>query len=103
MTFSLEDEPVDGERVKDPKMEQAVFGEEVRIFMTEDRIGKYLVARAADEVQEGLLELKEADPDDAKGIRKIQFKIRVAESVVGWLAAAVDDGNRARQILEDEG
>lgn len=84
-------------------MEQAVFGEEVETFLREDRIGRFIVARAAAEVEEALLELKDVDPENTSGIRRIQTRIRVAESVVAWLAGAVDDGKRARQILEDEG
>lgn len=86
----------------DPKMEQAVFGEEVRRFLVEDRIGRYITAKAAEEVMNGLEQLKDVEPDDAKTIRAIQTKIRVAESVVSWLAEAVDNGERAQQILEDE-
>lgn len=86
----------------DPKMEQAVFGEEVRRFLVEDRIGRYITAKAAEEVMNGLEQLKDVDPDDARAIRAIQTKIRVAESVVSWLAEAVDNGERAQQILEDE-
>lgn len=89
--------------LEDGKMEAAVFGEEVRRFLSEDRIGRYITHKAAEQVANSLDELKEVDPDDAKSIRAIQTKIRVAESVVSWLAEAVDNGERARQILEDEG
>lgn len=88
--------------LEDPKLEQAVFGEEVRRFLAEDRIGRYIVRKAADQVESSLLELKEVDPENAKQIRAIQTKIRVAESVVGWLAEAIDNGERAKQILEGE-
>jgi hypothetical protein len=94
---------IDEAPLEDPKMEQAVFGEEVRRFIVDDRIGRYIVAKAAEQVESSLLELKEVDPEDAKQIRSIQTKIRVAESVVGWLAEAIDNGDRAKQILEDEG
>jgi len=94
---------IDDVPLEDEKAEAAVFGEEVRQFLEQDRIGRFLVRKAADEVQDALLELKEADPDKPGEIRRIQTRIRVAESVVGWLAQAIDDGLRARQILEDEG
>ena len=99
----MAEDSIDEEPQHDPKTEQAIFGEEVRIFMEQDRIGRYLVQRAADEVQEALLEFKDVDSEDAKKIREIQNRIKIAESVVGWLAGVVDDGLRARQILEDEG
>jgi hypothetical protein len=98
VNLSIDDAPIE-----DPKLEEAVFGEEVRRFLSEDRIGRYIVAKAAGQVESSLLELKEVDPEDPKLIRSIQTKIRVAESVVGWLAEAIDNGERAKQILEDEG
>jgi hypothetical protein len=97
MNESLDEAPLE-----DPKLEQAVFGEEVRRFLQNDRIGRYIVAKAAEQVESSLLELKDMDPEDARAIRAIQTKIRVAESVVGWLAEAIDNGERARQILEGE-
>ena len=89
--------------VPDEKVEQAIFGEEVRQFLENDRVGQYLVRKAQAEVEDAMVELKDVDADNPNAIRRIQMRIRVAESVVGWLAAAVDDGLRARQILEDEG
>jgi hypothetical protein len=100
MNLSIDDAE---QPLPDAKMEQAVFGEEVRRFLQEDRIGRYITAKAAQQTESGLLELKDIDPEDAKAIRAIQTKIRVAESVVSWLAEAIDNGERAQQILEDEG
>lgn len=93
---------IDEEPDLDPNMERAVFGAEVERFLAEDRIGRFIVEKAAAEVQDALLELKDVEPNDPTRIRAIQSRIRVAESVVGWLAGAVDDGLRARQILENE-
>ena len=90
------------QEIPDEKVEAAVFGEEVRIFLEEDRIGRYILAKAAEAVEAGLVELKDVDPDHPKTIRNIQFKIRVAESVVEWLVGAVDSGNNARLVLQDE-
>lgn len=95
-------ESVDEAPISDPKLEQAVFGEEVRQFLAQDRIGRYIVQRAATEAENALMELKDVDPEDGKAIRAIQSRIRVAESVVSWLVEAVDNGERARQILEGE-
>lgn len=90
------------ETIPDAKVEQAVFGEEVRAFLEDDRIGRFLVNKAALEVEDAMLELKTVDPDDPKAIRRIQARIQVAESVVSWLAGAIDDGQRAREQLELE-
>lgn len=100
----MEDDQVliDDQPIEDPKLEQAVFGEEVRRFLTEDRIGRYIVAKAGAAMENGVMLLKDVDPDDPKAIRDIQFKIRVAEAVMGWLGEAIDDGERATQILRGD-
>ncbi len=100
--MSEEDRYVEEPPLADPKFEQAVFGREVRFFLQNDRIGRWIVNRAAQEVQDQLLLLKDAAPEDATAIRTIQTKIRVAESVVEWLLEAVDDGDRATEVLEGE-
>lgn len=93
---------IDDQPIEDPKLEQAVFGEEVRRFLAEDRIGRYIVAKAGAAMEDGVMQLKDVDPDDPKAIRNIQFKIRVAEAVMGWLGEAIDDGERAAQIHKGE-
>jgi hypothetical protein len=88
--------------IEDHKIEDAVFGREVAAFLQNDRIGRYIVRRAADEVEAAMLDLKDVDPEKPSDIRAIQMRIQVAESVVGWLVEAVDRGSTAEKILEDE-
>lgn len=79
---------------------RAMFGEMVQEFMSSD-IGKYLLIRAEDEVQKGMLKLKTCDPENSGLIREYQGKIEIAESIPKWLDEAVTDGLTALRIIED--
>jgi phytoene/squalene synthetase len=84
-----------------PDMIRAVFGRQVEMFLESD-VGQYLTQCAETEVVEALTKLKDADAEDPKAIRELQFKIRVAEAVVGWLNDAINAGQQARAMLETQ-
>jgi len=90
------------QELADPNLEAAVFGAEVERFLTEDRIGVLLVARAREDMEAAQLELVDADPEDAKAIRAAQFKYQVAARVTGWLRDVIVDGHMARKIVEEQ-
>lgn len=83
-----------------PDLRRAVFGRQVEMFLESD-IGVYLVQCAQTEINEATEKLVRVDPEDPKAIRDLQHKIRVAESVVGWLADAVRSGTQAREAIEE--
>ena len=90
------------EILSDPAGELAVFGREVEIFIDQDPIGQYLVKRAREDIeaaQEGLLE---ADPEDPKAIRGLQFKAAVANRVRTWLGEAIQNGRAAAAQMQLE-
>lgn len=74
---------------------------EVEAFLMSD-IGRYLTKRAEAEVESAVELMKEADPEDAKAIRGLQNTIRVAESVLYWLADAVQSGLNAQAELHEQ-
>ena len=82
-------------------IEQIDFGMEVEAFI-KGAIGKYLVARAEDDAAEAMATLKNADPEDPKGIRDLQNRIKVADSVRVWLAEAIQAGHMAQQEFIDQ-
>jgi hypothetical protein len=86
----------------DEKLEKAIFGREVEEFLTNDRIGKYLVERARSESEAAMAERMLADPADVELNRRLQVRFQVAQSVIDWLGEAITDGEQARKILEDE-
>lgn len=85
---------------KELLLRRAAFGKQIEQFMSSD-IGKYLLARAADEVIEAFDELKKCDPRDGKTVEKFQNRIYRAESFRQWLMDAVLDGINAFNIIED--
>lgn len=60
-------------------------------------IGKYLIARAEEEIESATEVLKRIDPEDPKSIRVQQQIIQVAESVQYWLADAIQAGHNAAE------
>lgn len=81
-------------------LRRAAFGKQVEQFLQSD-VGRYLTARADEEVNAAFAEFKSADPRDGKNLEKIQNKIFRAESFKGWLADAVMDGVTAFNVLTD--
>lgn len=85
---------------ENPDVRRAVFGRQVELFMESD-IGQYIAQCAATEVEEAVGKLKYVDPEDTSTIRSLQHKIGVAESVIGWLADAINSGNQSREMIEE--
>lgn len=77
------------------------FGFQVEAFLQSD-IGKHLVARADEQVESAVEELKEIDPTHVEGVRLIQNRIKVAESIQYWLADAITSGHAAQDELLDQ-
>ena len=84
-------------------LEKAIaFGFRVEAFLQSD-IGRYLVQRADEEIEEAVEELKRVSPEHTAVIRALQGKIHVAESVQFWLAEAIQEGANAMQELNEPG
>lgn len=79
-----------------PLLKSIDFGFEVTAFLQSD-IGRYLTTRAESEVADALEKMKTVDPFHGEAVRNIQHKIQVAESVLYWLAEAVDAGLNAQE------
>jgi hypothetical protein len=75
-----------------------VFGEAVETFLQSD-IGKYLVSRAEADVEAAVEQLKRVAPEQATQIRALQNQIHVAESVMYWLADAIQAGRNAESEM----
>lgn len=81
-------------------IQRAIFGKQVEVFFNSD-IGKYLIGRALEQKEEAQYEFTKADCTNISEMLKIQNRIIVADSVVGWLRDAVEDGLQALNIIED--
>jgi len=74
------------------------FGLDAERFKYET-IGQMVWRTAKAEADMAILELKCVDPDDAKAIREIQFRIKVAEAIPAWLEGVILQGRTARQLF----
>ena len=84
-----------------PVLRTAVFGKQVEQFLESD-IGSYLVGRAQEQGEAAIMELKDADPFDHDKIIKIQSRIKVAESIIGWLGDAIRAGHQAAEHIQED-
>ncbi len=85
---------------ENPTVRLGVFGKQVEMFL-ESEIGEYLRACAAKDIDEATEALKAVDPEDPKAIRALQFKVRVASAVIGWIADAIESGKQAVESLRE--
>lgn len=80
---------------------EILLGDDAEKFFQSD-IGKYIIGRAGQEVDEATEGLKKVDPEDTQKIRELQFKVQVAESVPCWLQELIIAGKQAMEILQEE-
>lgn len=79
---------------------QISFGLDVEQFM-QSAIGKYLTARANDDIESALESLKTVDPTDSKAVQSLQNEIHRAEMFLLWMGQAVTEGeNASRAFIE---
>lgn len=83
-------------------LRRAALGDEAHEFLN-TQVGQYIVACAEVEIAEAVEKLKKCEPEATIEIRRLQNKILVAESIVGWLMDAISAGLQSLQILEDRG
>jgi len=81
--------------------EQVRMGSEVMSFL-QSPIGKFLTERAAEEVDVAVEDLKRANPEDAKEIRRLQSIIDRNENFGRWLQELLHAALEARAILANE-
>lgn len=77
---------------------QIAFGLDCKAFM-DSQIGRYLTQRANEEIDKALQALKDADPEDAKAIRKLQNDAHCAENFLLWMGEAVTEGENAERTF----
>ena len=81
-------------------LDVAVLGEQVDQFLKGD-VGRFLMDHIFQEINAGVVALKNADCNDPKAVWEAQARVKVAESMEGWLREALMAGLKAREILED--
>lgn len=82
-------------------MESAATGEAAKLFL-QSELGRYVAGRAADDVEESIAKLIEADPGNAQLILKLQTEINVAKQAIVYLTEAMTEGDNAMRQLHSE-
>jgi hypothetical protein len=83
---------------EDPNLEIAVFGAEVEQFL-DSSIGQYLIKHAESQANSALEALASVSAEDPTAIRELQNRVKVADSIVGWLREAIILGRQAEDQL----
>lgn len=86
----------------DPLMRAVSLSVEVTHFITQDKVGRYLMDRALECRVQALEELAMADPTNPDTIRELQWKARVPDLFQEWLQEAMAAGTSAEEMIQLE-
>jgi hypothetical protein len=84
-----------------------MLGENVRRFLLEDPVGRYLHHRAKQVIGQAEVDALTVDPDGWRGwfqarrkLRKLRQRAEAARMFINFLAEAINDGNNAERELD---
>lgn len=80
------------------RLRVVALGIDAEQFLRSD-LGRHLVERSEEERTDALEALKDADPEDAKAIRKLQNRIAVLDTWQQWIADAITNGQAMEHAL----
>lgn len=75
------------------------FGLDVKQFMG-TTLGRYIQAKANEQIEAARDALQTVDPEDAKKVRSLQNDAAVAAMVLTWIGEAVIEGEQAERQFE---
>jgi hypothetical protein len=78
--------------------DKAALGKIVEEFQSSE-VGRYLIKRAEEAVEDAVEKLKVCDPKDGKVVQSLQNQVWKAESFQQWLADAIIDGANALDLI----
>lgn len=85
----------------------AVLAEDVRAFLRQHPVGRYLHHRAKQQIAEAQIDALAVDPDgwswfrSRNKLRQIRLRAEVAKAFINWMADALIDGDTAAAQLEE--
>lgn len=87
---------------------EALLGEKVRQFLSNDPVGRYLHHRAKAQLLQSEIDAGAVEVDGWRGwiyarrkLRAIRQRREVAQAVINFLAEAISNGNDAERELEE--
>jgi hypothetical protein len=86
--------------ITDELYAHAVLGKDAEEFFKSE-LGRYVLARSQEIVDEATGELKTTPAHNTEKIRELQFSINIAEGTVRWLNEQIAAGKQALQQLEN--
>lgn len=75
------------------------FGLDTKQFMG-STLGRYIQAKANEQIEAARDALQTVDPEDAKEVRRLQNDATVAAMVLTWIGQAVIEGEMAERQFE---
>lgn len=88
--------------------QEAMLGEAVRKFLTDDPVGQYLHHRAKQQIAQAEVDALAVDPDGFRGwfqsrrkLRQIRQRAATARALIDFLAEAISNGRNAERELDD--
>lgn len=89
------------DQIDDPLFARATLGIEAEKFLG-SRIGRFIIERAEEEIEQAYQKLAVVDPEDTGVIRDLQGQIAVARAIPNWVGLAIQDGIQAEAIIREE-
>jgi hypothetical protein len=86
----------------DPLMRAVSLSVDVTHFITQDKVGSYLMNRALECRVQALEELAMVNPTDLEAIRQLQWKARIPDLFHEWLQEAMAAGTSAEETIQLE-
>ncbi len=86
----------------DPAMRTVSLGLDVQHFISQDKVGLYLLERAHQDRIDALEELVKVDPTDQTAITALQWKAKIPDMFVTWIAEAIALGEAAETTIAVE-
>lgn len=84
----------------DTLIAEAMLGKDAEEFLNSD-VGRYLLARAKEEIEQAQDELSSVSPWRRNRIKQLQSQVWRARSVKQWLAELITAGRQAESLLVD--
>jgi hypothetical protein len=91
-----------GQYRNDPHMRAVSLGLDTEHFVSNDKVGKYLVEKAHQKRIEALEALALSDPMDSAEILRLQWQARVPDLFLQWLDEAIGEGRAMEEIILQE-
>lgn len=91
-----------GVYANDPLMRAVSLSVDVTHFLTQDKVGLYLMEKALESRVQALEELAQADPTNADLIRELQWKARIPDLFQEWLQESLAAGTSAEETIQLE-